>query len=109
MGKTCKSMANSCQCMTKTTTIKKNLKNRKKSKGEKKEKKRKRQATDPAVFLVTLVIAVDHVEKEIFRLKHFLNFQVYSEPGTMILFANRIFEDVCPTELGWILNQMTDL
>lgn len=71
--------------------------------------KRKRQATDLAVFLVTLVIPVGHVEKERFRLKHFLNIQVYSEPGTMILFANRIFEDVAPTESEWILNQMTDV
>ena len=30
MGNTCKSMADSCQCMTKTTTIKKNLKMKKK-------------------------------------------------------------------------------
>ena len=71
--------------------------------------KRKRQATDPAVFLVTLVIPVRRVEKETFRSKHFLHFQVYSEPGTMILFANRIFEDVGPTELEWILNRMTDV
>ena len=36
MGNTCKSMADSCQCMTKTTTIKKK-KEKKKNKSQKRE------------------------------------------------------------------------